>query len=59
MMWTAPPRGHLIAERWSLERHQEGGRPRRNISELSSTLPRIPFKSTLWRAKIVPPRNVN
>ena len=59
MMWTAPPRGHLIAERWSLERHQEGGRPCRNISELASTLPRIPLKSTLWRAKIVPPRNVN
>ncbi|HWY84395.1 MAG TPA: LLM class flavin-dependent oxidoreductase, partial [Roseiarcus sp.] len=52
MMWTAPPRGHLSAERWSLERHQEGGRPCGNISELASTLPRIAFKSTRWRAKI-------
>ena len=42
-----------------LERRRRGGRPCRNISELASTLPRIPFKSTLWRAKIVPPRNVN
>ena len=59
MMWTAPPRGHLSAERWSLERHQEGGRPCGNISELASTLPRIAFKSTRWRAKIVPPRNAD
>src|ERR1700735_5184955 len=52
MMWTAPPRGHLSAERWSLERHQEGGRPCGNISELASTLPRIAFKSTRWRGRL-------
>ena len=54
-----PTVGASSAERWSLERHQEGGRPCGNISELASTSPRIPFKSTRWRAKIVPPRNVN
>ena len=54
-----PTWGHLSAERWSLLRHQEGGRPCGNISELASTSPRIPFKSTRWRAKIVPPRNAN
>src|SRR5277367_6355419 len=54
-----PTVGASSAERWSLERHQEGGRPCGNISELASTLPRIPFKSTRWRAKIVLPRNAD
>src|SRR3984957_10420846 len=44
MMWTAPPRGHLSAERWSLERHQEGGRPCGNISELASTFAKNCFQ---------------
>ena len=37
MMWTAPPRGHLSAERWSLERHEEGGRKQHGHSPSNIT----------------------
>src|SRR5260370_40065260 len=49
-----PTVGASSAERWSLERHQEGGRPCGNKAELSSTSSRSTVKPTPWRAKSVP-----
>jgi hypothetical protein len=52
MMWTAPPRRHQSAKAWSPERHKEGDRPRKSLSESVLISPRTIFRFTLWRAKM-------